>query len=73
MQIFWRKHCKLFRTARKCSIYLYTSGECDNCGHNLKKPIKKHKKSVSKNRALTPLIEEKPKLGRYISIYIPVL
>ena len=34
--VHWRKHCNLKRIAKKCPIYLYTSGGCDNCGHNLK-------------------------------------
>lgn len=28
------KYCMLQRIADKCKIYIYTSGGCDNCGHN---------------------------------------
>ena len=36
MEIKWRKHCKLYRLSKKCSIFRNTLGECDNCGHNKK-------------------------------------
>jgi len=36
-QVHWRKHCALNRIATKCSIFLYTQGKCNGCGHNKKK------------------------------------
>lgn len=49
LKIFWRKHCTLNRLAKNCSIYLYTSGKCDNCGHNKKISKKKTKRKYIKN------------------------
>lgn len=36
-----RKQCLLNRLPKNCSIYKFTSGGCDSCGHNTKlKPPK---------------------------------
>jgi len=30
------EECYLHRLPKDCSIYNYTTGKCDGCGHNLK-------------------------------------
>ena len=39
MKVGWRKKCRLYRLALYCSIYKFTQGECDTCGHLIKKKI----------------------------------
>lgn len=48
MEIKWRKHCRLGRLAKDCSVFKFTSAkDCETCGNNLRKPKKTKKKKLT--------------------------
>jgi hypothetical protein len=42
--VYYKFQCRLRKLPKNCSIYLYTCGGCDNCGHNIKLDFENKKK-----------------------------